>query len=91
MPSASPVVVHLVPDILGMANMGYHLTPDDATMGQVFRVNRIVRIAPGTLDHLEKLYIDQDGVIHRVLKSESKAKEKEQVKKPESKAARASG
>lgn len=26
-------------------------------------------LAPNTLEHLEKLYIDQDGVIHRVLKN----------------------
>ena len=27
-------------------------------------------IAPGSLEHLEKLYIDHDGVVHRVVKKQ---------------------
>lgn len=52
-------------------------------------------IAPGTLDHLQKLYIDQDGEIHRVVKSESKDESKdkqdEQAARPESTPARIAG
>lgn len=52
-------------------------------------------IAQGTLDHLDKLYIDQDGEIHRVVKDESdkesKDKKAEQAAKPESTPARIAG
>ena len=44
-------------------------------------------IAPNTLDHLEKLYIDQDGVIHRVLKTKSQA----HANQPESQASSTAG
>ncbi len=34
-----------------------------------------LELAPGTLEHLETLYIDQDGKIHRVVKKEAPAAE----------------
>jgi hypothetical protein len=37
---------------------------------------------PGTFEHLDKLYIDQDGRIHRVVKPTSAEPEKQQADKP---------
>lgn len=41
-------------------------------------------IAPNTLDHLEKLYIDQDGVIHRVVKTKSEKQANKTDQSPQS-------
>jgi prepilin-type N-terminal cleavage/methylation domain-containing protein len=39
-----PVVVHLEPNSLGMANIGYHVAPTDATLLRVFAIGRALRI-----------------------------------------------
>jgi hypothetical protein len=40
----NPVTIYLTPDSLAMANIGYHLSPTLATLDQVFKVKRAVRI-----------------------------------------------